>query len=338
MYYFVLMSLLFAGCATPLVMTGKQKIDLDKFKTVYLVKPEMDPQNLTSIVEAKMKSIGFDVRTVNPKDQYDAQGTGFVISPRGHILTCEHVIGEQKAATLWIQGKRMEADVACKDKEKDLALLRIKTSDSFIPLVFDFKNEPKMGDEVFTMGFPMSNILGNSPRLTKGLVNSEVGLKDNPRQIQVSAEVQPGNSGGPIFNKNGVVIGIIQKMLNRSQNANFGLKSKEIKEFLATCEEKTQIAFITEKKVNDTFDSMKNSIARVYAGNVTEEWLKAPKLASSFVYSHYGVYGNIGSFEIVFIDMETEQPLLSLFDTGNLNFVIDSIMEEVGKKFFQKPN
>ncbi|MDY7037952.1 MAG: serine protease [Thermodesulfobacteriota bacterium] len=124
------------------------------------------------------------------------------------------------------------------DKEKDLALLKIKACQKLVlqPLPISKDTVYKMGQDVYTIGFPLSDILGNSPRLNKGLVSSAVGLKDNPDHLQISVETQSGNIGSPLLNENGSVVGIIQGTLNPMnvlartggnlpQNVNFAAKT-----------------------------------------------------------------------------------------------------------------
>jgi hypothetical protein len=329
------------ACASPQVMVGKG--DLTKgYKKVYLVGPKNDPRDIMPIVTVKLKELGYEVIPVSPDDCDcvigGSQGSGFVISPAGYIMTCSHVVGEQKEATLWLQGKRLEADVLCKDKDKDLAVLKVKGSGPLRALPFNMNYEARMGQDVYTMGFPLSTILGNSPRLTKGLVNSAVGEKDNPKELQISAEVQPGNSGGPLLDKNAAVIGVIHKTLPGSQNVNFALKAGIVRDFIATCPEKIELTN-TASRPGD-LDEVKNSVVQVYAGRVTEEFLKAPKMVSIVNYqSFWDVWFRFRFFNIEFYDLETRQLLLRASQYGDHpasteQTVIDKTFEEIKLKFF----
>src|SRR5262249_13383666 len=110
-------------------------------------------------------------------------------------------------------------------------------------LLFIHSREVKLGSSVFTLGFPEPDIQGFEPKLTKGDVNGLAGTRDDERYFQISVPVQPGNSGGPLFNESGAVVGIVTKrlndlaMLSRSgmvgQNVNYALKSAAILDFLA---------------------------------------------------------------------------------------------------------
>jgi len=160
--------------------------------------------------------MGFEVVLLKKDQRIEPQGSGFVISRNGHILTCAHLLTDKKDATVWISGKRYEADIINQDLQKDLAILKIRSPADIVfkPLSLTKTDKISMGQDVFTMGFPMSKVLGNAPRLTKGLINSTVGLKDNPDQSQVSAKTQPGNSGYPLFNDHMEVIVLITSTLN----------------------------------------------------------------------------------------------------------------------------
>ena len=110
----------------------------------------------------------------------------------------------------------------------------------------DFKigdsSKMRMGDEVFTIGYPAYWLLGKNPKYTKGEVNALSGINDDPRVFQVSVQIQPGNSGGPLFNSKGEVIGITQASLDPKvaigtfgtlpQNVNYAIKSNYISALL----------------------------------------------------------------------------------------------------------
>ena len=100
----------------------------------------------------------------------------------------------------------------------------------------------RMGDKVFTIGYPAYWVMGENPKYTEGVVNAISGLKDDPTVFQVSVQIQPGNSGGPLFNSSGEVIGITQASLDPKvaigafgtlpQNVNYAIKSSYISNLL----------------------------------------------------------------------------------------------------------
>ncbi len=128
--------------ATQLVRNEKSTVKAEewsRYDTIYFVKPKEDPRNVAPRVVAALQQMNFEVITVNPDDRMlGAQGTGFVITREGHVLTCDHVLAKMKEATITIKGKRYYADVLAQDEKLDVALLKIRerAGDQFNPLSF----------------------------------------------------------------------------------------------------------------------------------------------------------------------------------------------------------
>ena len=101
----------------------------------------------------------------------------------------------------------------------------------------------QVGQEVFTLGFPLESVLGKSVKLSVGVISSIYGIRDDPRLFQVSTPIQPGNSGGPLLNDNGELIGIVFASLNAHyfyeqeniipQNVNFAVKSSYLRNIVS---------------------------------------------------------------------------------------------------------
>jgi len=118
------------------------------------------------------------------------------------------------------------------DVVNDIALLKVSGSFHYLPL--GNASSVKLGSMVFTIGYPEPDIQGIEPKLTKGEINSLAGLRDDPRKFQISAPIQPGNSGGPIVDELGNVVGIVESSLDVGkifastgglpQNVNYALK------------------------------------------------------------------------------------------------------------------
>jgi serine protease Do len=144
-----------------------------------------------------------------------------------------------------------------KDAGNDLAILRLsefRYSNDFktsIPFKLAQSKEIKLGQEVFTLGFPLGDILGITAKLSSGTVSSLFGIKDDPRLVQISNPVQPGNSGGPLFNRNGEIVGVVVASLNAKyffenadilpQNVNFAIKSDYLINLFSMLPEDDQI-------------------------------------------------------------------------------------------------
>jgi len=168
-------------------------------------------------------------------------GTGFFVSENGVIVTSAHVIEGSSIIKVKIADKEYDARVIEKNVETDLAILKIDYNNTHHFKISDF-NAASLGNKIYVLGFPLSNILGSDIRLTDGIISARSGINSNPTFFQISAPVQPGNSGGPILNSNFEVIGVAAAKLNEMatlfsvgvipQNINFGIKSEYIKPLL----------------------------------------------------------------------------------------------------------
>lgn len=346
--FFVLVPwLMMLGCAT-VHTTSKSTEPLPTYKKVYLLQVDPDPRGVQPKVVSRLESLGFEVVVVKKDQPIEPQGSGFIVSKDGYILTCAHLVKDKKEATVWIGGKRYEADVTNQDVQKDLAILKLKSSSDVTlkPLALSRTDKFSMGQDVFTMGFPMSSVLGNIPRLNKGLINSTVGMKDNPDEFQVSVEIQPGNSGSPLFNDQREVIGIMTSTLNSlsvmmrtrgvlPQNVNFALKAGPIRTFLE--QSGLHQAYSAEVSTPSSFEEIKDSIVQVYGGIVPAEKPRELICAVSYIY-FWDIWYRFRVFRVRFYDKETGKLLLEAgqyrdnpFSTEDV--VLDRTFAEVGRKF-----
>jgi S1-C subfamily serine protease len=184
-----------------------------------------------------------------------SSGTGFVVAAR-RIMTNHHVIeGCTEVAARLADGRELPARVLASDATRDLALLSTEAEAGPI-LPFRSAGAYRRGEGVVTYGFPLAGLLSSGPTLTTGEVSALSGLADNPRHIQISAPVQPGNSGGPLLDMRGQVIGVVVSKLNAGQiarqtgdipqNVNFAVKHTEALEFL-----REQNVVVTPGPAND---------------------------------------------------------------------------------------
>ncbi|MDH3614413.1 MAG: serine protease [Gammaproteobacteria bacterium] len=144
-----------------------------------------------------------------PSEGMASGGTCFVASPDGIVITSHHVIdGASDIDIRLMTGSVYAAEVLHASRANDIAILKIPVSgSSFLPLAKP--RTTRAGDLVFTVGFPNSSVLGNQPKFTEGSVSAMSGLMDEPTYMQMSIPVQPGNSGGPVVNERGEVVGIV---------------------------------------------------------------------------------------------------------------------------------
>jgi hypothetical protein len=182
-------------------------------------------------------------------------GSGIAVAAGGEVLTNAHVVEACQSIKLTFgDGTSESADLVARDERNDLALLRIKRK--FDPArIAVFRDGPPVrpGDSIVVLGYPLSGVLATGPNLTVGNVSALAGLGDDTRYIQISAPVQPGNSGGPLLDTSGHLIGIVTAKLNAvsvaratgdiPQNVNFALKAQLAREFL----DSKLISYKTEK-------------------------------------------------------------------------------------------
>ncbi len=170
-----------------------------------------------------------------------ATGTGFFITADGYFVTCFHVIvGSQSVALRNLKGQTFAARVVLTDRANDLAVL--KAEGTFKPLPVTASGEMRRGAAIVTMGFPNVRQQGIEPKVTDGIINSFSGANNDPRVFQVSAPVQTGNSGGPLVNMEGNVVGVVASKLDAAavarqtgdipQNVNYAIKSQYLQELL----------------------------------------------------------------------------------------------------------
>ena len=167
-------------------------------------------------------------------------GSGFALNGN-YIVTNNHVINDAKVINVYgIRGdftKFYKAIVAGTDKINDIALLKIVSNDflGFENIPYSIKtNSAETGEDVFVLGYPLTQIMGNEIKITNGIVSSKSGFDGNVNNYQISAPVQPGNSGGPMFDKKGNIIGIIVAGLKNdvAQNANYAIKTSCLKNLI----------------------------------------------------------------------------------------------------------
>jgi len=165
---------------------------------------------------------------------YAGSGTGFFVCPEGYFLTAYHVVEGANAITVSVGAETRSAALVCGDRATDAALLKV-SGEGFASLPVVSSSGAEAGEEVFTVGFPSIELQGREPKYTQGVVSSLSGSGDEFHEFQVTVPIQPGNSGGPLLNRRGEVIGIMtgrlddETMFSASgmwpQNVNYALKS-----------------------------------------------------------------------------------------------------------------
>ena len=154
--------------------------------------------------------------------QSSALGSGFIIDEKGIVVTNNHVIDGAEDIVVQVNGeKKFNAKVVGADPLSDIAVLQLETKEKFIPVKFGDSDKARIGDWVIAIGNPFG--LGGT--VTSGIIsarNRSIGLARYEDYIQTDASINSGNSGGPLFDLNGDVIGINTAILGRSGNVGIG--------------------------------------------------------------------------------------------------------------------
>lgn len=157
-----------------------------------------------------------------------SSGTGFAVSKLGHIVTNSHVISGCNKVLLVDAGKYIPLDILASDPINDLAVLK---GDFSPPEMFPVSRaSPKLMQDIYVAGYPFGRSVSASVKVTKGIVSSLTSVGNNFSGLQIDAAVQPGNSGGPIFDRRGSLVGVVVSKLAKQgnitpENTNFGVKS-----------------------------------------------------------------------------------------------------------------
>ena len=175
---------------------------------------------ISEISETEESKVPVDERPLNA-------GTSFLIDSKGYLVTNAHVV--TGSSTILVQnnkGQEFKAKIAHLDAEKDLAILKIEDID-FKPLgslpYSIRKSNTDLGEEIFTLGFPRDEIVYN-----EGYLSAKTGYNGDTISCQIAVSANPGNSGGPVLNKNGEVVGILSTAQQNAEGVVFAIKSKNI--------------------------------------------------------------------------------------------------------------
>lgn len=205
----------------------------------------------------------------------DGTGSGFFVTPDGYFVTNHHVVRGADAVEVKIADKTYSARVVKLDPQNDIAVLKVEGTFSCLALGADLETRP--GDDVFTIGFPMTDVMGEAPKTTLGTVSAVSGIGDDPRMFQISAQIQSGNSGGPLMLKTtGSVIGVTSSSLSTAklleqgrllpQNVNYAVKASYIRPLLAAIpglSEKLPTIHIAERTFREVQKQAEKSVGLV---------------------------------------------------------------------------
>lgn len=207
--------------------------------------PELDANYGNHIGDKQEQYFKVYPELVNQPTEKDeittSSGTGFFVTTEGLIITNYHIIEEAKNGDIRVSGvngdnqKSYKATVVLEDKQNDLALLKIEDVSSLpvisIPYTFKFSTS-NIGENCYVLGYPLILTMGKEIKLTTGVISSRTGYNGSVSQYQISAPIQPGNSGGPLFDGDGNIIGVVQAKHTQAENAGYAIKMSYVKNLL----------------------------------------------------------------------------------------------------------
>jgi len=169
-------------------------------------------------------------------NSYGASGSGFVLNKVGMLATNAHVVDKAESIEVIFKKENeqltYQAKVMLKDDINDVAILKIEDElfEGFENIPYRLIKNTEIGEKVFTIGYPLNDILGSNYKVTDGIISSQTGIADDVRFMQISVPIQAGNSGGPLFDNKGNIIGITTAKLNEKavgssvENVNYAIK------------------------------------------------------------------------------------------------------------------
>ena len=195
-------------------------------------------------------------------------GSGFLISSEGYIITNYHVIeGSGLILVKGVNGNKsssLHATIILKDETNDLAILKLTDKIILDKVPYIINTIPSgIGQKIFVLGYPLTSTMGTDIKLTDGLISSKNGYMGNINSYQISAPVHPGNSGGPLFDENGNLIGIINAKHKDAESVSYAIKSKYLIDLIASLDkpfELQQQNLFTETTLSQKIDILQNFV------------------------------------------------------------------------------
>ena len=217
-------------------------------------------------------------------------GSGFFVSKMGHVITNAHVVQNCSKVTIGDNAnKQVPAEIINTDRSNDLALLKLSTLEMasaesksliqklgivVVPLATNglLRNEDvRLGEKVLVAGYPFGDVFSNTIKVTSGIVSATRGAGDDSGQFQLDAAVQPGNSGGPIYDSGGNIVGVVISQLDKRmmekaigsmpENMNFGIKASTVRQFLTSSGLPSKKSERTEEKSTEQLAKIAQSQA-----------------------------------------------------------------------------
>lgn len=190
----------------------------------------------------------YPIETLSKPKISGGSGTGFAISNLGYIVTNYHVVENAKAVRVkGINGEfssGLAARIELTDKTNDLAILKLEARSAIngtIPYIISSKTDV-VGSDVFSLGYPLRATMGDEVKLTNGIISANSGFQGDITTYQISVPIQPGNSGGPLINSQGNLIGVINAKHLETENVSYAVKSPYLQSLIASLADDVSLA------------------------------------------------------------------------------------------------
>lgn len=203
-------------------------------------------------------------------------GSGWALN-EGYIVTNYHVI--ENANTINIQGvhgdfsKKYRAKVVATDKFNDLAILKINDHifNGFGNIPYSVETSTsEVGEDVFVLGYPLTSTMGEEVKLSIGIISSKTGYQGDVSLYQISAPIQPGNSGGPLFDCDGNVIGIVSAKHQGAENVGYAIKASYLQNLMESTISSDVLPKVNKtntSKLSEKVKSVKNYVFYITCSN-----------------------------------------------------------------------
>ncbi|MGE5108381.1 MAG: S1C family serine protease [Sphingobacteriales bacterium] len=210
---------------------------------------------------SELNTVKNNITKVDPNIHFKSSGTGFLIDGKGYLVTNAHII--KNSSTVIVQnnkGQEFIAKIAFIDNAKDLAILKIKDED-FKPLTSlpysISKSNTDIAEPIYTFGYPRNEIVYG-----EGYLSAKTGFNGDTLSCQIDVPANPGNSGGPVFNENGEVIGVLSTRQMQTEGAVFAIQSKYIYKALDELKKNEEYADVKVPTVSSVKGMQKKVQAR----------------------------------------------------------------------------
>lgn len=260
-----------SGCNHGLLTSGKGKFAIEKFK----IENDVDDIPIPTPNKKEGSVILQSSTAKSEGKQIVGSVTGFLIDKRGYLATNHHAVEDAGAigVCLRVDGEWRTYDgvVIKDDPTNDLAIIKIEDPNfkefTNLPYAFSFETED-IASEIFTLGYPQVQVMGSDVKYTTGVVNAITGIQGDPTHYQISAHIDHGNSGGPLFNEKGYIIGITDSGLNKAVygDVNYAVKSTYLKVLADALPKKLEFAHdqsIALKKRTEQIKTLSQYVALI---------------------------------------------------------------------------